>query len=144
MHRQYSFVASLLIPHLPSRCGIWSLCGKENPWQNRGTGVSFEGAQAESTLPLWVAPACLNATAVAEHARAASPMCGWHVQEIKSLKGPEILIVAQRGFLAQGLQLHPNCTVNLAKRVSENHLVVVWHPVGAEFLVSGRSGQTTR
>lgn len=106
--------------------------------------MSFQGARAECRLSLWVAPACLNTLSMAERARDASPMHGWHVQGIKSLRGPEILVVAQRDFLTQGLQLHPICTVSLAKRVSENHLVVVWHPVGAEFLVSGKSGQATR
>lgn len=144
MHMQYSLVVSLLIHHLPMRRGIWSLCGKERPSQNRGMGVSFQGAQAGSTLSLWVAPACLNRPAAAECASAASPMHGWREQGIKSSRGPGILVVAERGFLTQGLQCHPNRTVSLAKRVSENHLVVVWHPVGAEFLVSGRSGQTTK
>ena len=106
--------------------------------------MSFQGTQAGSTLSLWVMPACLSTPALSEHARATSPMRGWHAQGMKSLRGPEILVVAERGFLTQGLQLHPNRTVNLAKRVSENHLVVVWHPVEAEFLVSGRSGKTTR
>lgn len=143
MHMQDSFVVSLLIHHLLMRCCIWSVHGKERPWQKREVEVSFQGAQAGSTLSLRATPACSNMPAMAEHARAASPMCGWCTQGIKSLRGPEILVVAERDFLSEGLQLHPNCTVSLAKRVSENHLVVVWHPVGAEFLVSGISGQTT-
>lgn len=56
MLMQYSIVVSLLICHLSTRCGWWV---KERAWQKRDTGVSFQGAQAGSTLSLWVTPVCV-------------------------------------------------------------------------------------
>lgn len=55
---------------------------------------------------LWV----MNMPAMAEHARVTSLMYVYHVQGIKTLRGPEILVVAEGGLLTQVLQLHPNHT----------------------------------
>lgn len=55
-------------------------------------------------LSLWV----MNMPVMAEHAGVTSLNYVYHVQGIKSLRGPEILVVAEGGLLTQILPLHPN------------------------------------
>lgn len=57
-------------------------------------------------LSLWV----MNMPAMAEHIRVTSLIYMYHVQGVKNLRGPEILVVAEGGSLTHVLQLHPNHT----------------------------------